>query len=296
MAHVTPGVKKAKLRFFALYLFGLLLVFVVVSSFWQKKGVENQQTGAASERESYFVQVDTMLHSKLEQLDEMYSAYVKDLRSGGDGATTTFLSAKNNFALSLDSIDQQASFLSDGVKKEAMNTVAAKFRKTFEARYNLISELAGLPKQLIDSNISASAETAAMSQEMEELKKILVDKEQKIVELESKVQTNATANKTNPGTESQRLNEILEKDKIIASLQTQIKQKDAALQKAATVTTSKPVVTNNAADGEWKQKYSSLKAAYDKASANEKSLKNAYKTVADDNRRLLGQLQSMRKG
>ena len=84
-----------------------------------------------------------------------------------------------------------------------------------------------------------------------------------------------------------------EKDKVIASLQTQLKEKEAALQSA---NAAPAVVTSNSTgDGEWKQKYAALKSSYEKVSANEKALKSAYKTVVDDNKRLLTQLQSIKK-
>ena len=86
-----------------------------------------------------------------------------------------------------------------------------------------------------------------------------------------------------------REEELAAKDKIIDFLENQLKQ--AHSQKQVIMTGS----NSSSSDSEWKQKYASLKESYDKVSANEKSLKSAYKTVADDNRRLLNQLQSMRK-
>jgi hypothetical protein len=126
--------------------------------------------------------------------------------------------------------------------------------------------------------------------EVENLKRTLAEKEQKIAALESAVQQKSmgdTAAKLNPPSANAD-----GKDKMIASLQNQLKEKEAALRSV----NSAPAVTTTPSDGsEWKQKYASLKASYDKVSANEKTLKSAYKTVADDNKRLLSQLQTMKK-
>ena len=129
------------------------------------------------------------------------------------------------------------------------------------------------------------------SPEVENLKRALAERDQKITALETAIRQNASKD-AGPKTASPSVAPD-QKDKIIASLQLQLKEKEAALQTA----NSTPPVTNvNTGDNsEWKQKYASLKASYDKVSANEKTLKNAYKTVADDNKRLLTQLQSIKK-
>jgi len=126
--------------------------------------------------------------------------------------------------------------------------------------------------------------------EIENLRKALAEKNQKIAALENAVQKGEGDKATNVNLSSASADE---KDKMIASLQNQLREKEAALKSA----NNAPAVTASSSDGsEWKQKYAALKASYDKVSANEKTLKNAYKTVADDNRRLLSQLQTMKKG
>lgn len=177
--------KKAKIRFAALYVLGLVLIFVVVSSFWQKRVEDVRQTKA-----------------------------------------------------------------SDAIRV-ADNTIP----------------------------------------DVENLKRALAEKEQKIASLESAMQqksnTGIGAKPSLPAVSAD------EKDKMISSLQNQLKEKEAALRSAASV----PPVNAAPSDGsEWKQKYAALKASFDKVSANEKTLKGAYKTVADDNKRLLSQLQTMKKG
>jgi|GEM_PF-4617203 len=82
---------------------------------------------------------------------------------------------------------------------------------------------------------------------------------------------------------------LADNSRVIDSLSQRIQQ----LESARTVTASiqQPTPSN---DGEWKQKYNSLKASYEKVEEREAALKAAYKTVADDNKRLLAQLQSLK--
>ena len=98
---------------------------------------------------------------------------------------------------------------------------------------------------------------------------------------------------SSPGVNEQELEKyktaIATNSQIIDSLNQRIQQLETTKTVAAPV--QQPVASN---DGEWKQKYSALKAGYDKASEREAALRAAYKTVADDNKRLLAQLQSLK--
>ena len=146
-------------------------------------------------------------------------------------------------------------------------------------------------EEVKDAKVAESIRVAeSPSPEIENLKKALAAKDQKIAALEATVQQNNASNAVAKQNEPSALPD--EKDKTIASLQMQLKEKEASLK---AMSSSAPATTNTPGETEWKQKYSSLKASYDKVSANEKTLKSAYKTVADDNKRLLTQLQSMKK-
>ena len=125
--------------------------------------------------------------------------------------------------------------------------------------------------------------------EVQRLKTVLAEREQKIASLENSLQAKGTTAQP-AGTAPTQTATADEKDKLIASLQTQLAQKEYALQQAQSG-------SSTGSDGsEWKQKYAALKASFDKLLSNEKELKSAYKTVSDDNRRLLTQLESLRKG
>lgn len=130
------------------------------------------------------------------------------------------------------------------------------------------------------------ATNSSSNDDAEALKLSLQQKDETIATLQKQVQsgTPTAGNNDNAGLQKT----INEKDQMIASLQTQLQQKDSALQNAGS--------QNRPSGGDWQQKYQALKSSFDKVSASKKSLKNAYQTLADDNRRLLSQLQSARKG
>ena len=260
--------KKIKLRFLALYGISLVLIFIVVSAFWQRKSLATPDVQAA-ETETYFIQFDTLLHARLDELDNMYTQFLKN-PANNTAEVNAFLSTKNSMTTTLDSIAQQAAILASGSKKVAMEMVVNRYRNSLEIRDRLSTQLGYMPKnrplpKLPENNTDSSASNT----DTERLRNMVAGRDQEITRLEQKAQA-----------------DLKEKNDLIASLQNQLKQR------------SPGVISNNpsASDSEWRQKYSSLKASYDKVAESEKALKSAYKIVAEDNRRLLGQLQSMKKG
>ena len=283
--------KKARLRFIALYAISLLFIFIVVSAFWQnKEGAQADPIDKeVAESNLFFMQTDTLLHARMEQLDKAFSSFLLSRTKNNNVDAGRFLQAKNSFTTVLDSIEKQAMYLSNGPKKNAMTNLAAKFRMAFIERNKILDAVALLPKQKRDSNLVANNNTGRSQAELEELKKILLDKENKIAELERRTQVMQPGNdKGLTDLLNQKQKELAGKDKVITFLESQLKQVHA--KKGPAILTS-----SNSSDGEWKKKYASLKESYDKITASEKSLKSAYKTVADDNRRLLNQLQAARK-
>lgn len=275
--------QKARNRFAVIYAVSLLLVFILMSAFWRRFGPPAGPATAsdAGESESFFVPLDTALHQRLEVLDALYSGYIRARKNGVDRGGAALLQAKNAMMKTLDSLDQQAGYLKEGPKKTVLNLVSSKFRKAVDDRESLMIDLMLLPKQSAPARSVAATAQPDNASEVEELKRQLDEKNARILTLENA----AAAGGPEPTPPA-------EKDKQIASLQQQLRQKEAALQSARLAAQNKPA----AGGGEWQQKYNALKSSYDKVSANEKSLKEAYKNLADDNRRLLVQLQSVRKG
>ena len=317
--------KKAKFRFVLLYSVSLLLIFVLVSAFWRRLAPKEQhEIVSTSNEETWFLQTDTALHTKMEAMDGLAESYMKARAAGAQPDTSAWVRTRFLLTKTLDSIDQQAAYLSEGPKKTTMTSLSANFR----------SALAHRSAAVAGTVTPSTTPGSAAAQEMALLKQLLQEKDQTISDLQKQAQTAATTSgSSNAGLQAT----VLQKDKDIASLQVQVaslqnglRQKEAALQTALasrpadnsgkdktisalqgqvstlqnqlrqkeadlrTASAVRPVVS--AGGGEWQQKYQSLKSSFDKVSASEKSLKGAYQTLADDNRRLLSQLQSARKG
>lgn len=355
--------RKAKLRFIGLYAVSLLLLVTLASAFWQRLAPKSTQgtVPQTTEKETWFLPVDTAFHAKMNAMNELAASYVKARKDGAQPDMSGWLLLRQSLGKTLDSLDQQAGYLTDGPKKTMMTSVAANFRKTVFNHEAVVNGIMTFPKGNATANVPAS--TAAV----DSLKRLLQERDELVASLQKQAQLAAT---NNGATASSLQLAITERDRNIAGLQNQIsalqtqirqkdaalqaasnsksatnntvltslqaqivtlqnqlKQKDAALQAAANskpvannaglaslqnqVTTlqnqlrqkdlalqaalaSKPAVVNSG--GEWQQKYQSLKTSFDKVAASEKSLKGAYQTLADDNRRLLSQLQSARKG
>ena len=262
--------KKTKLRFLAVYAVSLILIFIVVVAFWQKKSaITDDSITQQAEGETYFLQFDTLLYSKLDQVDNMFTLFLKAPEKS-TVETNHFFSVKNAMTTTLDSIAEQASILNTGPKKAAMEMIVNRYRSSLEIRDRLISQLSFIPKDKVLSQPQVSyTDTSRSNTDIQSLRNTVAEKEQRITTLEQKAQA-----------------DLKEKDDLINSLQIQLKQK-----LPGDIPNNSPM-----ADNAWKQKYASLKASYDKVAESEKALRNAYKTVAEDNRRLLSELQSMKKG
>lgn len=273
--------RKAKLRFALLYAVSLVLLLVVMSAFWRRLAppAETSAVPQAAEREQYIVQADTFLHHRMERLDAVYAAAV-EARQRGQETSPALEAVRREFSRALDSLDEQASFLDNGPKKQALQQVSEKFRKSFGDRERIVNAVFALPKLQAPQAASTSATGAA--NEVDALKRQVEEKDARITALL------AAAEQSGNGGAVQQASD---KDKTIAALQAQVKQKEAALQAALQNRPASPASSG----GEWQQKYASLKSSYDKVAASEKNMKAAYQALADDNRRLLSQIQSLRK-
>lgn len=309
--------RKAKIRFALIYTLSLVLVFVAVSAFWKKLGAgkASETPVVASQAEAFFMQADTALHTRLERYDAAARNYLQARQNGGEANAASLYAARSAFGNALDSMERQAAYLTDGPKKEMMVLAATGFRKELQTRESLLNSVVALPKLSTPASVAVPATDNA---EVEALKKQLQEKDATIATLQAQtaarpadnaeaealkkqlrekeaviatLQTQAAAKPASGNGDAQLRTAVAEKDRLIASLQTQLKQKDAALQAASSAPRSTPT-----SGGEWQQKYNALKSSFDKVSASEKSLKTSYQTLADDNRRLLSQLQSARKG
>lgn len=260
-----PNRSRLKLTFFAVYALSVLLLFVLLSSFLN---IGSSGGGSAAAREEgkpdARLAVDPLLHRQLERLQTATSLYL--LKNASPEAAGALRQENANLTSLVDSIRIASASLPATEKQEVLALLDDCSRQA-DKEVSMVKTAATLNR-----NVPASG--SAASGDLNELKGILVQKEQTIQQLETR---NNSA--------------LQEKDKTIADLQTKLAAQGSI------GTQSKQA----AAEGEWKDKYESLKAGYDKLkTANDKTvsesnaMKTAYKEVVDDNRRLLNQLQSSR--
>ncbi len=263
--------KRTKIRFFAVYVASVVLIVIIISSLWKNSASASQanatQAYSPTENEK-LMRADALLHIRLEALDNRYSAALLDGKKGAAAKRSNLLSAEGDFKVTLDSLEKVAAEVKDEEQKLALLFTVTNFRKSFEARSKLMNGYATLLNNTDRPSIAFQSLPGISNEEMQELKTILVEKEEKVATLEK-----------------QRITDLAEKDRIISSLQKQVAQRpNVPVQSTAT-----------AGDSEWKQKYTRLKASYDDIAGQNSALNKSYKAIVDDNRRLLSQLQSARK-
>lgn len=270
----TISKTRAKRRFLLLYLVSLVLIFIVVSAFWKTSSSAPVESVVQSNDDaSIFMQIDTFLHAKIEALDAKISRYAEIKRP----EDLTAIQRSIYFIQSaIDSVDKQAAILLEGSRKQHMQLAISNFNQLLGERNRILYGGGPAPVQNTaagSGNVSGGGGNASQTEELNQLRAQLTQKDKRIQDLE---QLNSASGQ--------------DKDKLIVSLQNQLRQKEAALQQRPATSTQ----STGGADSEWRQKYASLKSTFDKTAASEKALKAAYKAVADDNRRLLNQLQTIR--
>ncbi len=273
IAATSAELKRAKIKFFAVYAASVLLIVIILASLWKGRSSMNEASATPTSVSDgdKFVAADALLHTGMEQLDNRYTTLLTGNRQMLEENLKSIQEAEVSFKTTLDSMEKGTGSLRDEQQKREMDRVVVSFKKAFQSKAAIMKSYVELLKDpshpstlVLQNNPNDPA--------LQELKGILVEKEQKISALEL-----------------QRQNELSEKDKTIAALQSQLKQ----FQDGKAVVSAVP--QNSSGDQtEWKQKYAKIKAGYDNLVSQNNALNNANKTITDDNRRLLTQLQSIR--
>jgi hypothetical protein len=252
---------KAKLKFFAGYIVSVSLIMIILASLWQGDTASFGNGYVSSAEAVKLMETDAFLHQKMEELDNLYTSSLAVVDNQNSG-NLNIASAETAFRTTLDSIEKETALSGRKHPKEEMNLLVANFRKIILNRSVLLNSSAQLLNDtyLSTNNIASDSFTTG-NDAMQELKTVLEGKEEKLASLKKKSQT-----------------DLVEKDKIIASLQKQLSKR-----------------VGSTLDGEWKQKYAKLKTFYDNLRTENNALNKAFKTVVDDDRRLRNQLQSTRK-
>jgi hypothetical protein len=253
--------KMAKIRFFATYAFSVLLLLVLFSSFLapepapEEEVFSNQQEPADKGTAIY-----TMLHQQLEKLDAVCT------KVAGNKSTENLVqlqAEEASFHTGMENIRIEVAAIRDTGRAKEMEKLIEIFSRTGARQIDLA--LGAAPT--VAQNESST--------DGDELKMILLQKEQRIAALE----------------EQNRL--LLENNE----------QSNTALSSGAGVQTPSTQREASSDAAEWKRKYERLKNDNHRLQENNNriasqtnELKKSYKDVVEDNRRLLAQLQAARAG
>lgn len=253
--------KRARFRFFALYFMSVVLIVLIIAALWKadpqpEPSVAVMPATVEAPSEDY-----ATLQTKLFEMDGLYSGLAQS-KDGGAAIQKSMQSAEAGFNASLDSLQKLADDQADPGQRAKMAGLIAGFRKSLQSRMGLVNDYVAAQA----ANAQSPKSTIADPAEVNELKSMLVQKEQDLASLAEKARL-----------------DVETKDKQIATLQAQ---------KKGTTTVVTQTVSN---DGEWKQKYTKLKASNDNLVSQNASLNKSYQAVVDDNRRLLSQVKSSRK-
>jgi hypothetical protein len=249
----------AKVRFFAIYILSVLLILLLVSSFRKTEGAASGGAGTAAELKLRLSAIDALLHQRLELLE---TATLSWAESAGNEKAKAIDDAKTVFQTTVDSVRKANADLPNLEEKAAILRLLNTFTQAAERESRMAGALG------IKGNTSVRSEGGSQGNgALEQLKKTLAQKELEIA-----------------GLQQEKQQALDEKNRAVAALQN--------------VPAAQPTVTQRqeAGSAEWKEKYNRLKTASDKTSSQLETLKESYREVVEDNRRLITQLQNARAG
>lgn len=252
-----------------------------------KTTVDSESTAADAETKT-LLHTHRLLHDRFTALEEAYAAYRAEGGGTAEQKKSVALRLRHAFFVTLDSVQNATDLLSNAETKAESQRLVQNFRKSVAARTDAL-----------DNNGFANTKPTVAVQptgkvpagDVGALQSQLAAKQSELsAVLQRYQQSEASHRQATETLRAEHQKELAEKTSAANALQTRLRQAEAAASR--TVSAPPPVAPG---DGEWRQKYAALKQAFDKTSASETNLKASYKTVVDDNRRLLAQLQSQRQ-
>lgn len=269
------------MRFFALYTLSILLVLVLFASFARSNVAGIPNSPPASLASNVRTTIDETLHRQMEKLEEVRARYA------GKDTTRAAMDAvqmeKASFFGVIDSIRKATASLASAGEKQQIEALLTSFSRSAETGVVVLQNTAAASQ-------GAAGTAGPTKEEMDELKEILAQKEQKIMDLEKAAQ----------GTQGTGA-VLQEKDKTIASLLNKVTSLETTLAQRPRTVPSGPA--NDGGAAEWRDRYNKLKETNDQLrSTNQKyesqanALKTSYKEVIDDNKRLASQIQALKAG
>lgn len=261
--------RKSKLKFFAAYLVSVFLILVVFAALWQGDSAASSRPASfpATMSGENYMEADAFLHNRMEELDGLYMSAI-----GNNGAAINNLrEAEKGFIASLDSLEDKAEEEENKAHKDEWQLLVSNFRTALQARGSMMNKLARM--QQVTTPVSpvvkeAKPDNSAINAVVEDLKSQLAKKDEQLASLES-----------------QTRNDIAQKNRTIASLQEQVRKGTIVV----------PRQNNSAAEEEWKKKYNAIRSRHTELNTAYNALSASFQSVVADNRRLLGQLQQLRK-
>lgn len=263
-----PSRKTVKLRFIVFYTISVLLVLVLFASFTRgTAGNESAVGNIDANKTGVRTAVDDLLHQRMKRLDSVRALYAgRDTKE----AAAAIQSEKKAFLATIDSIRNEDASLTDMSEKNEVENLLNTFSRNAESSVTVLKNGSG----------ARGADTANAAA-LEELKSILVQKEQRISELETAAQNSGGAAAA-----------LQDKDKTIATLQSRVNTLETTLAQQP-----KGSQTASRTDGgEWKDRYQKLKETSDRNVSEANAIKASYKEVLEDNKRLASQIQALKAG
>lgn len=204
----------AKLWFAGLYLITIAIMLIIFMALWQdtpiQPVVKNAEVVPVVKEDGTMVQAASLLHNRMQSLQE---AYLIAISSKNNQQAIT---AENAFIATTDSLERTNELVKHAQQKTALKKMTLDFKTSFEKIGAIIKRYDALPKDTVYS-------AAGNDEAMQNLKGMLVEKEQKIADLQNQMQQQLLAkDETIASLQAQVKNSLVGKDKNVASLQTQM--------------------------------------------------------------------------
>ena len=248
--------KNARLKFAAIYFLSICLLGILFISFSKVGAPSYSFKKDRLEDLQKFSLAQSLLYTGLQKLDV---AYIVAITAGND---TEIAAGETVLKSRIEEVKKLSATIDNEEYRERLLKLIADAEKDNKEKKSMVKEITAFT---IDPNAEDKSKN-----DVQHLRARLVDKDAELEALQIQIQD----------TEA--------KDKAIANLQEQLKlargtRVDNPLLYAAT-----------REGGEWRQKHSQLKTAYDDLNVKVASLTKSYLDLAQDNKRLINQLQESR--
>ncbi|HEX8316630.1 MAG TPA: hypothetical protein VF609_16625 [Flavisolibacter sp.] len=182
-ANILTQQKKAKLKFFAVYIVSVVLILIIFAAFRTTDqptvaAVESVSTPSAGQS-GQLAEADALLHSRMNDLDKLRLAAVQNPANAArsDMAIQT---AEADFTVLLDSLEKQKAELSN-VDQQRLSLLLENFKNELQAKSQMHSNYIQLVKKQSVPPVTTNNE------EVERLRSALEDKEKTISSLQQQL-------------------------------------------------------------------------------------------------------------